>query len=370
MFKSKNLYHYAFAFGLILVASYFGNKWRQSFEPNDEYDMIKKYLLNDSPLYGFNKPKIWIHSNGEINARKWRDFQSRNTTDLNQPYINLTISSIINHCANDFNICLIDDDSFSKLIPTWDVDLKTVSDPIKSHMRDIGMLQLVYLYGGIVVPNTFLCLKNLTGLYQEGIVSNKAFVVEALNRSTDVAKQKHRLLFTPTLRMFGSEKNNGAIRELADYLRIVHLGITDPSNDMALPKQRNQFPYFTSEPEFLGNVSQWFITAIQNQQVNLIGGELIGIKTNKRKPVLIEDLMEEDFLDISTNAYGIYIPGDDMLKRIKYQWFSVMTVSEALNTNSVLSKYLKASMVQGEHYDEYKIRADDDGSKIRSVISI
>ena len=39
--------------------------------------MIKLYLLNDSPLYGQNKPKIWIHSKYELNARKWRDFQSR-----------------------------------------------------------------------------------------------------------------------------------------------------------------------------------------------------------------------------------------------------------------------------------------------------
>jgi uncharacterized FAD-dependent dehydrogenase len=40
----------------------------------------------------------------------------------------------------------------------------------------------------------------------------------------------------------------------------------------------------------------------------LIGGEYIGIKTNKRKPVLIEDLMEDNYLDLKTDIYGIYIP--------------------------------------------------------------
>ena len=86
MFETKNLYHYMFAFGLILVASYFGNKFKQAFEPsNDEYELIRKYLLNDSPLYGFNKPKLWIHSKYELNARKWKSFQSRTSTDLNQP---------------------------------------------------------------------------------------------------------------------------------------------------------------------------------------------------------------------------------------------------------------------------------------------
>ena len=88
LFDRKNIYHYLFAFSLILTASYVGNKFKQNFvNNNDEYELIKKYLLNDSPLYGFNKPKIWIHSKYDINARKWKDFQSRNTTNLNQPYL-------------------------------------------------------------------------------------------------------------------------------------------------------------------------------------------------------------------------------------------------------------------------------------------
>ena len=61
MFDSKNMYHYLFAFSLIMTASYVGNTFKQNFSErtNDEYELIKKYLLNDSPLYGFNKPKIW-----------------------------------------------------------------------------------------------------------------------------------------------------------------------------------------------------------------------------------------------------------------------------------------------------------------------
>ena len=27
-----------------------------------DYDIIRKYLLNDSPLYGKSRPKLWIHS--------------------------------------------------------------------------------------------------------------------------------------------------------------------------------------------------------------------------------------------------------------------------------------------------------------------
>jgi hypothetical protein len=135
MFSSKNISHYVVTGATILVASYFLNKYKQNFETNDEYDLIKKYLLNESPLYGYNRPKLWIHTKYEINARKWKDFYSRNSTDLNQPYLHLTIKTIVNHCGDDFNICLIDDDTFSKLIPSWDVDLSTVAEPMRAHFR-------------------------------------------------------------------------------------------------------------------------------------------------------------------------------------------------------------------------------------------
>ena len=88
------------------------NQFKTDYFDTDDYKLIEQYLLNDSPLYGYNRPKIWIHSKYELNARKWKDFQSRNSTDLNQPYIHATIKTIINHCGNDFNVCLIDDESF------------------------------------------------------------------------------------------------------------------------------------------------------------------------------------------------------------------------------------------------------------------
>lgn len=85
MFNSKNVLFYVVGAALIITGSYLATQYKKTLEPDDEYDLIKKYLLNDSPLYGYNRPKIWIHSKYEINSRKWKDFYSRNTTDLNQP---------------------------------------------------------------------------------------------------------------------------------------------------------------------------------------------------------------------------------------------------------------------------------------------
>ena len=131
--------------GLVMAVSYIGDSVRQRFtnrDHMDDYEMVKKYLLNDSPMYGKNRPKIWIHSKYEINARKWKNFMSRNTTDLNQPYLYLTIQSIINHCGDDFHICLIDDDSFMKLIPTWTIELSTVPEPMRTRYRNNAMVQI------------------------------------------------------------------------------------------------------------------------------------------------------------------------------------------------------------------------------------
>ena len=196
----KNIYYYLIAFSFIIFANYFGTKIKNFFEEkNNDYELIQKYLLNDdSHLEGVkSKPKIWIHTKYEINARKWKDFYSRNTTDLNQPYIHLTIKTIIDHCADDFNICLIDDETFSKIIPNWDIDLPRVTEPIKSNMREFALTQLLYIYGGMIVPNTFLCTKNLKSLYYNGINGNKPFICENINHTCNLLKSKKRKTFVP-----------------------------------------------------------------------------------------------------------------------------------------------------------------------------
>jgi len=91
---------------------------------------------------------------------------------------------------------------------------------------------------------------------------------------------------------------------------------------------------------------------IRRQEVNVVGGELIGVKTNKlRKPILLDDLMAEEYLDISPNAYGIYIPADELLVRTHYQWFSVLSQEEVLKTTAIISKYLVCAVADvGDEY--------------------
>jgi len=333
---NESITFYVFAAGLVILASFVANKFKQSFSTEhskDEYEMVKQYLLNDSPLYGYNRPKLWIHSKYEMNARQWKNFQSRNSTDINQPYLYLTIQSIINHCGNDFHVCLIDDESFSKLIPNWDIDLVSIVEPMRSQFRDIAMLQLLYYYGGFVVPNSFLCTKNLISLYEKEIKSNEWFVIE--NRSVT----KDNISFIHDIEFTGCIKNNETILELITVLKSKWNG------------------HFSQEMEFQGFKNHWLL----EHKIKLVNGEKIGIKKRSGKPILLDDLMEESFLDVDMQKlYGIYIPKDEILKRPKYQWFAILPYEDVLNSNIILSKFFKSSIIDSPPVS----------SEIKSIISL
>lgn len=343
---SPRLNNYLIFFATAVVIGYVASLFKSDYRSSDDYALIKKYILNESPLYGQNRPKIWIHSKYEVNARKWQDFNSRNSTDLNQPYIHLAIKTIINHCSNDFNICLIDDETFSKIIPSWNVDLKNVAEPFKSHYREVGLMQLIYHYGGMVVPNSFICLKNLKDFYAEGIAGNKPFVCENICRNVNQFEQKRKMLFCPDTYFMGGKKSDITLGELIEYLKL-----------------KNQNPHFSAESDFSGRSSNWCTKSIELDQMNLVLGQKIGIKTDKRKTILIEDLMEEDYLDLSKDCVGIYIPAEEILNRPKYQWFAVLSEDELMNSRLIIAKYLKASILDST--DEYK-----KSTEIRSVVSI
>jgi hypothetical protein len=384
-FDNKNIPKYLLMLGIIIFASYLGktySKYIEGDENKNEYKLIQEYLLNDSPLYGYNKPKLWIHTKYEYNARKWKSFQSRSSYDLNQPYIHLTIKSIVLHCADDFNICLIDDDTFSKLIPSWSIDMKSTPEPLKTRYRDYGIAQLLYYYGGVVVPNTFICRRNLKDLWIEGTEGGTPFIGEYQNRfanstaggqqlsfignieyingptglldgakrdlqlqshNSTLKKSRQMLTFLPNPFFMGARKNDPVMLELVEYLKI---------RDSRIP--------FSGEALILGSYSQLCLTKVLEGKMLLIDGEMLGTKTViDKKPVLIEDLIEEGYLDIRHDSYGVYIPEEDLLKRNKYQWFTVMSTEEILQSRMALSKYLVESIVNYLPNNRFSIMDDN-----------
>jgi hypothetical protein len=150
----------------------------------------------------------------------------------------------------------------------------------------------------------------------------------------------------PDIRMMGAAKNSESIKEFIEYL-----------------KKNQQTGHFSSDADFLGKSSYWTMNKVISQKMELVGGELIGVKSQKRKPILLENLMEEEFLNVHDSLIGIYIPEDEILIRPKYQWFAVLSSEEVLKTKAIIAKYLMASIVDStsEYYQS---------SEIKSVVSI
>ena len=327
MITQQNIKHYAFTISLVMLASYVGNKFKQNFSntTNDEHLLIRKYLLNDTPLYGFNKPKIWIHTKYDINARDWKSFGSRNSKELNQPYLHFSIQSIIDHCSNDFHICLIDDHTFSKLIPGWDVDVSALPEPIKSQYRQIALLTLINTYGGIIVPNSFVCTNTIKPLYTRIQNDGLPFVCERINRIITTTKNEE---FTPDTYFMGCDKNDDSITGLIDMLTM-HIKKLHHSN----------------EPFVTGYINLWCENQIDNNKMTLVSGNKIGIKDSKNKAIIIDDLMEDKYIDLHTDCLGVYIPCDEMLSRHKFSWFAILTRNQILQSKLAIAYVIKTSMV-------------------------
>jgi hypothetical protein len=298
---------------------------------SDNYGLIQSYLLNDSNsdlLKSKNKkPIMWIHIPYEYNARHWESFGSRSSRHLNQPYLYLTAKSIIKNCDDSFTICFIDDKSFGKLLPNWNIDLSLISDPIVDYTRKMAIAKLIYHYGGISVPLSFLCFKNLYSLYKDGTRNNKMFVGE--NIDYNITSTTHE--FYPNIEFMGAEKGNEIIGQLIQFMEITI------SND------------YTAQAEFLGDFNRWINFRVENGQVNLIDGKYLGIKTLDDEIVSIESLLGEDYINYYKEMYGIWIPNKMILKRKAYGWFVRMSEDQVLKSNFILAKYILVASAPDSH---------------------
>ena len=304
------------AFG-ILFQKYLEKQARTRNGIGDNYNDVKQYLLNESSLAKSKKPIMWIYTPYEYNSRDWLSFGSRSSYNLNQPYLNLCVRSIIKHCDKSFTICIIDDNSFAKLIPGWNIDLSMAGDPIVSNIRQLAMSKLIYNYGGVSVPISFLCFKNLIDMYERGTNSDKMFVCENVNTNISATNNQ----FYPDTTFFGAKKKNEQLNSFIEYLqRIV-------SSD------------YTAQSEFLGNFDKWANKMVNKKQINMIPGTDLGTKTIDNNPVLVDDLLSDDYIKFYDGMYGIWIPSETILKRRNYEWFARLSNEQIFQSKFILAKY-------------------------------
>jgi hypothetical protein len=182
--------------------------------------------------------------------------------------------------------------------------MEKANDMEKTFYRHFGIAELVYLYGGLSMPNSTLALKSWMDLYQEFTSEDKIMLGEGPSafRCLGAARKNHPLL-----------------EKYLEYLKL-------QSQEM------QRFP----ESQFWNQ---------HLDHIHVVPGNRLGQRNKRGEPLLLDHWMEEDFLNIDPACSAICINADELIKRTKYQWYAVLPVEELLKTSCILTKYLQASLV-------------------------
>ena len=305
----------------------------------DSYGEIKKYLLKDKTLDKSKKPILWIHIPHEYNSRNWLSFGSRSSNDLNQPYLYLTVKSIIKNCDESFKIVLIDDGSFEKLIPKWDINIALLADPIKCYVRQLALAKLIYTYGGLSAPISFLCFRDLIGLYNKGTNDDTMFVCENYDLNITATTK----LFYPSAQFMGAKKENDTVKAFINFM------------------ERTISDDYTAQTGFLGEFDRWCNDKIANGKMRLIPGTDVGTRTVDDEPVTVETLLGQDYIHFYGKMYGIWIPDKMILKRTYYEWFARMSPEQIFQSQFILAKYMVLALAPDSHMGVIEPMENDKG---------
>ena len=310
---------------VLLVLGVFYKRFKSKIDEQDalsDYNIVKQFLLNDSSLATSSKPLLWLHSEQAPNARNWESFYSRMNTKTNQPYLSLTIKSIIDTCGESFNICLIDDESFKNIIPGWNVDLGRIGNPVKQRIRELALMKVLYYYGGLVIPTSFLALKDLGPLYSKNTSDGKMVSAELLNRSLSGGQSA----VFPSTKFVGCEKESQVCKDLVDEME------RQISSDL------------TDMPTIKAISSDWLHNGALDGKVKIIPGQLVGTVDRKGDPIGVEELLGQSRVDLNDECYGLLIPSDEILKRTSYNWFARLSPEQVVGSNTFIGKMTLAAL--------------------------
>jgi hypothetical protein len=286
-----------------------------SADMDDRYRHVRRQLKSSDAdnIINSSVPILWIHVPFELNDRQWTSFLDRQNTDLNQPYLSLCVKSVVRRCDDHFRICIVDDYTFAKLLPDWSIpDLNGIAEPVRSRVRMLGMASLLREYGGLTVPISFLCLKNLMPLYQHALEQKDLFVGETVCRDVGHTHQT----FGADGHFMGAKRHGDLIHQWVDFLK------------------RSLATDHTAEPEFIGTYRMWF-----EQHAYIVPGTRLGTRSVLNEPITLERLLipAANRPEMHHEMAGIWIPQQELLRRKQFDWFVYAHQRELLNGNYWLS---------------------------------
>jgi len=287
----------------------------------DDLDAIKKQLesqsldslLEQKKLNLQKKPNLFIFNPHDINARNWLSWGSRNSNNINEPYVLLCILSIIRHCGKDFNVVLLNDQSFEKLIPNWSIDMTHISGNVKCQLRNIGMYKILYNYGGIFVPRSFLCKKTLLPLFHSK--NSHQMICGSLKNESVMPVD-----ICISNKFIGCNKENQVMKQFINEVSILQ------SQD------------YTNEIEFLGKVEKILYQLALNKKVFQIQPMQIGLVNDKCEYISTKDLLSERKIQLDRDCLGVLIDEKMLLSYFNYGWFVRMSPQQIFTSKLWISQ--------------------------------
>ncbi len=294
----------------ILIYKYYNIKYNNKvIEFKKENIDIDVYFFSELYLKQSKNRKIWIHIPFEKNSREWESFGSRTTTKLNLAYMSLCIKSIIDWCGQDYDIIIYDDTNISSILPDTKIDLLKLSGSLLYKYRELCKMQILYKYGGIIVPPSLFLRKNIKEIDDP----NVWYVSETIN---DNNVSFSNLSYSTQL--MGSNENN---EELKKYIEIY-------SNEL--------------KEDFVES-NNFSMNYFKQNNIPYIDGKLIGTKNRYNNKILLEDLMSNKKIILDKQHVGLYIPHEQLIKRTKYNWYCRLSEEEVLQCQVFISYYMLSS---------------------------
>jgi hypothetical protein len=285
---------------LFLNYNYYKQKRRDFIEERRKDQLqLEDFFYHPDILSRSKRRKIWIYIPLERNARLWESFGSRTSTHVNLSIMNLCIKSIIDWCAQTYDIVLFTDQDISEILKSK-LDLSTFSGDVLEKQRELYILEILYEYGGILLPPT-LYMRNT--MKQQDVV-DRWFVCDVFNTH-------HESLSThiPSAVITGAPPKDPQLREYIDYLALDH-------------KEEYTENYF------------------KKHKIFVLDGTVFGMKNKKKEPITLDDLMSNKKLHLSEYNIGLYMPYRELLERNLYKWYCKMSEKQVLECQCAFSHYM------------------------------
>ena len=305
------LYVFIVVLFCVLINKYYKKKYDNNvIEFKKENVDIDVYFFSELYLKKSKNRKLWISIPFEKNSRQWESFGSRSSHKLNLAYMSLCIKSIIDWCGQSYDIIIYDDTNIPALLPNTNVDLTKISGTLLDKYRELCKLEILYAYGGVMVPPSLFLKKNIKEIDNP----NLWYVCETYN-DTNVSYSN----LMHSTQLMGSNAENA---ELSKY---IHLYSSELKKDF-VENHNFDMNYF------------------KTNNIPYIDGRLIGTKTRYNDKISIEDLMSNKKIILDKNHIGLYIPHEQLIKRRVYNWYCKLSEEDVLKCQVFISYYILSAM--------------------------